>query len=463
MRIFSHPKKSIMRSLIWVTLPVLLLSSFASVLIVPHKASALAGTSFNPGFIISDATFYNSLSMTTSQIQTWLNAQDPTCDTQGSLPSSHANGSGDYYTHAQWYNLYYGYALTAPVTFTCLKDYQASVGSIAATFNAGYVNDSTQYCQGMTAGTYTAAQMIYNVAQSCGINPQVLLTLLQKEQGLVTDNWPFPNEYTAATGYDCPDSGVGCNPTYSGFFNQVYWAAWQYQYYRQNPTDYNYQAARTQYVAYSPVASCGGTNLYIANQATAALYNYTPYQPDAAALSNLYGTGDSCSAYGNRNFWRLFSDWFGDPTAGCQNNPNNTEVLRLYDPSTFQHYYTIDYCEANNLAHNFGYSLEGAVFGDVPGDTPGAVPIYRLYNSNTGIHFYTTSQADINAAVAGGGYHLEGVSFYVAPSTAPGAFAVYRMYNAKTFIHLWVTNQTDIAAASKAGYSLEGPSFYATP
>ncbi len=25
----------------------------------------------------------------------------------------------------------------------------------------------------------------------------------------------------------------------------------------------------------------------------------------------MYGTGDGCSAYGNRNFWRYYTDWFG--------------------------------------------------------------------------------------------------------------------------------------------------------
>ncbi len=51
--------------------------------------------------------------------------------------------------------------------------------------------------------------------------------------------------------------------------------------------------------------------MYIENQATAGLYIYTPYVPNQAALNNLYGTGDGCSAYGNRNFWRTFTDWFG--------------------------------------------------------------------------------------------------------------------------------------------------------
>lgn len=58
---------------------------------------------------------------------------------------------------------------------------------------------------------------------------------------------------------------------------------------------------------------CGGSNVFIETKATAALYTYTPYQPNQAALNNLYGTGDGCSAYGNRNFWRIFHDWFSSP------------------------------------------------------------------------------------------------------------------------------------------------------
>jgi hypothetical protein len=53
--------------------------------------------------------------------------------------------------------------------------------------------------------------------------------------------------------------------------------------------------------------------VFIENQATAGLYNYTPYTPNDAALNNMYGTGDACSSYGNRNFWRIYTDWFGNP------------------------------------------------------------------------------------------------------------------------------------------------------
>lgn len=74
-------------------------------------------------------------------------------------------------------------------------------------------------------------------------------------------------------------------------------------------------------IGYNPSASCGNTIVAIENASTAALYNYTPYLPNAAALTNLYGTGDSCSAYGNRNFWRMFNDWFGPTVVGYLSSP----------------------------------------------------------------------------------------------------------------------------------------------
>lgn len=135
--------------------------------------------------------------------------------------------------------------------------------------------------------------------------------MLQKEQSLVTDDWPWQNQYRSAMGYGCPDTAP-CDAQYYGFFNQVYQGARQLKRYAANPNLFNYAVGRTSYVQYQANApQCGGTNLTMQTAATAALYNYTPYQPNPAALNNLYGSGDSCSAYGNRNFWRLYRDWFG--------------------------------------------------------------------------------------------------------------------------------------------------------
>lgn len=62
---------------------------------------------------------------------------------------------------------------------------------------------------------------------------------------------------------------------------------------------------------YNPNAACGARSITIRNKATAVLYYFTPYQPNAAALAAGYGVGNSCSAYGNRNFFLYFTSWFG--------------------------------------------------------------------------------------------------------------------------------------------------------
>ena len=116
-----------------------------------------------------------------------------------------------------------------------------------------------------------------------GISQKVLLTVLQKEQHLLTATNPNDFQFKAAMGLSCPDD-ANCDPTYAGFFKQVYGAAKRYQYYLRHEGRYGYHAGRLNYIQYNPNASCGGSNVYIENRATALLYIYTPYQPNAAAL-----------------------------------------------------------------------------------------------------------------------------------------------------------------------------------
>ncbi|MGY3262596.1 hypothetical protein [Frigoribacterium sp. 2355] len=241
----------------------------------PRPASAASGADFDPGNIISDANFYAAGSMTLDNVQSFLNQQVPSCR-----------------------------ASSGPA---CLKSYT--------------MDTFTRQDSGARCGTYpggpgqSAAAVIYNVAQICGISPKVLLVLLEKEQGIVTSSAPTAYMYRSATGYGCPDTAA-CDAQYYGFFNQVYGAALQFKRYAATPTSWSYQAGRTNNIFYHPNASCGTKPVYIQNQATASLYIYTPYTPNAAALANMYGTGDSCSAYGNRNFFRIYTDWFGSTTGG---------------------------------------------------------------------------------------------------------------------------------------------------
>jgi hypothetical protein len=161
------------------------------------------------------------------------------------------------------------------------------------------------------AADETAAAIVTKVAQACGISPRVLLVLVQKEQSLITH--PSAYGYQRAAGYACPDTAK-CDEKYFGFFNQLYSAAWQFREYG-NPKDNWPISPGKAKVQYSPDASCGASVVDIENQATADLYLYTPYQPDAYTRAHADGPAHACSAYGNLNFFRLYSAWFGDARA----------------------------------------------------------------------------------------------------------------------------------------------------
>lgn len=234
-----------------------------------NKALEASGADFDPGYIVSDANFYDGAAMDVAGVQGFINAKNSGC----------AAG------------------------VTCLRNYIQPTPTMSA----------TAYCSAIPGAAWeSAASIIMRVGAACGISQRALLVILQKEQGLVTATAPSARAFTAATGFSCPDTAA-CDPAYGGFFYQVYYAARQYVIYKMRPGNFNHQPNAWNNVRWHPNAACGTSPVFIRNNATAGLYNYTPYQPNAAALANLYGTGDACSSYGNRNFFRLWSDWFGSP------------------------------------------------------------------------------------------------------------------------------------------------------
>ncbi|QTV79658.1 SH3 domain-containing protein [Microbacterium sp. NIBRBAC000506063] len=246
------------------------------------QASDLPRSIAEGGFIISDSEFFKGNSMTEAQIQTFLNQRVPTC----------ASGA------------------------TCLKNYKETFQSRAA----------DQYCKALTGGTnLTAARIIHRVANACGINPKVLLVMLQKEQSLVTLTNPSQLRFDRAMGFACPDSGpnnsANCNVAHYGFANQVYRGARQMQVYTKNPNSFNYKAGQVNTIKWHPSNACGTSRVFIQNQATANLYIYTPYRANVAALAAGWGTGDACSAYGNRNFYNYYAQWFAPGASSSTGAP----------------------------------------------------------------------------------------------------------------------------------------------
>lgn len=247
---------------------------------------AVTGSEFNPGYIISDSVFYNGSAMSAADIQGLLNAKVPRC-TLGD-PGRPAGGIYTFPNGSQ-----------TLLAGNCLKDYVEWIPNLAG--------DSI--CGPISGGTLSAAQLIQRAGAACNVSPKVLIVLLEKEQSLITDSFPAQSQMDRATGFNCPDTAP-CSAASAGFFRQVYSAARQFQVYGTGTYNW-YPVGQVSNIRFHPNSACGSSPVQIQNRATAALYYYTPYQPNDAALSNLYGTGDGCSAYGNRNFWRMYSDWFG--------------------------------------------------------------------------------------------------------------------------------------------------------
>lgn len=154
--------------------------------------------------------------------------------------------------------------------------------------------------------TMKASEAIYKVAVTNLINPRFILVLLQKEQSLVENSTPpTPRQLDWATGYGCPD-GAACNPRWQGFWKQINSASLQFRDYLDNPNLYTYKQNQT-YKFTNPYSSTKKeiTEVTPANNATAALYNYTPH---------VYN--------GNYNFWRIWNRWFTNQSG----YPNGTLV-----------------------------------------------------------------------------------------------------------------------------------------
>lgn len=167
----------------------------------------------------------------------------------------------------------------------------------------------------------TAAELIWDASKQSGINPQVLLVTLQKEQGLITtrQNDPVDRLQRAldfSFGFGCPDSG-GCSSLFPGFYFQLFGnldssgnrylgaarslMAWFNTPEGRGPT-LNGKTARVGDVI-ELQNTLGGYDgvlerqtIMLQNRATAALYRYTPH------VFN-----------GNYNFQKYFTAWFKYP------------------------------------------------------------------------------------------------------------------------------------------------------
>lgn len=191
----------------------------------------------------------------------------------------------------------------------------------------------------------TAAELIYDAGSKWGLNPQVLLVMLQKEQSLITGSFSADSDLQRAldraVGFGCPDY-EGCGDIFLGFYRQLFgsfdvsqnrWlgaAASLMKSFRAevggvrvgrgpmvdaNGTTFGRPVVRTSRKG-DTVTFDNTLNGYdgilprqtvtLSNLATAALYRYTPH------VFN-----------GNYNFWKFYSAWF--------KYPNGTVIQKTAD------------------------------------------------------------------------------------------------------------------------------------
>lgn len=236
---------------------------------------------FDPGFIFRDKVMFDGHAMGAEQADARIREIGAACDsTRTAVP--------------------------------CLKDQRIDTPARAA----------SKYCTAIPARTgASVGRLVTDVGAACSVSPKVIITMLQKEQGLVTTTEPTEKKMAQALGFRCPDYQT-CDPTYAGLANQVYFAASRLQQYGDPAEDFTYKVGRN-LVDFSPVANCGTAIVKIRSRATAALYNYTPFTPNQASLDAGAGVvpGDACASYGNRNVYRIYALWFGSPNGAPTSNP----------------------------------------------------------------------------------------------------------------------------------------------
>jgi hypothetical protein len=194
----------------------------------------------------------------------------------------------------------------------------------------------------------TAAELIYDASVKTGLNPQVVLVTLQKEQSLILGNFSNGGLQTAldrALGFGCPDSAA-CGTIFLGFYNQLFGAfdstggrflgaagslmkSFNYtvngvRVGRGPEIDGNGSTSGGPAVRTSRIGdvanidnTLGGYDgvaptqaVTFTNFATAALYRYTPH------VFN-----------GNYNFWKYYTLWF--------KYPNGTVIRRIGETGLF--------------------------------------------------------------------------------------------------------------------------------
>ena len=136
----------------------------AALLVAPvNQAQAANGADFDPGFLVSDADFFNGTALTAAQVDAFIAGMNKGCATNK----------------------------------TCIKNYREKVTAKAATTRCAAVKAATNQ---------TAGQIIAAVGKACGISPKAILAKLKAP----------PRPFIVAQEFFGPDRRSKRRPPYFG-------------------------------------------------------------------------------------------------------------------------------------------------------------------------------------------------------------------------------------------------------
>ena len=336
------------------------------------KVEAVDLDNFDAGYVISDYQMKNYNSMTEAEIQAFLTSVN-------SCP----NTSYEYY-----------------------QQLSAANPGVSWHFKDGHFVCLSEelFGDGMTIGTgETAAHIIWQAAQDYKINPQVLMTILQKEQSLVTDPIPNSFDYKVAMGYGCFDTGPWAEQFF-GLKNQIRGAAEMLNavvYYGST----NFPVGEN-YVRLSVNTDCGTALVNIRNLATSALYRYTPYAP--------LGSG-SCYSGDKVRFYTIFEDWFGGATVSkVISAPRNIKATKDGDSIIISWDEPSDAILYNNIRYDV--VLAGKDKQEFKASVDGDKREYIFKDLSDGVYYASSVRA-----VANGGAIYDRIVFEIAIGSEPNA------------------------------------------
>jgi hypothetical protein len=317
----------------------------------------------------------------------------------------------------------------------------------------------------------SAALIVWEACQHSHVSPKVMLTMLQKEQSLLTRK-TLVTGYSAtldwAIGMGCPDSKPRLEK-YRGFGKQVWYGAWSLDAYgeagKARPSGYVEPGWKpgSKMTVYSPK---GSVSLAIQNVASFKLYTYNPSIGAVAPYGDLSSQHDNLS--GNADFWWIYRSNFGDP----RGDPAVRPVYRFVDRKTGMYFHTASYAERYSMQTHQSrqWSFQGVAFQWRTTTTRtktqppiNDVPVVRLLNIKTGAWVYTSSTARVRRLTAGKSapWRYKGVAWRI--STQPkGTTAVYSFVYKKSGSYLYtsVPRERRRLAADK-NYALTGFSYVA--